>query len=67
MSQRSLDTCGVSVADLVKRLNEPVGIVAQLRHHGIRLIDKLDDCAARISTKSPAGNASGQCSARMAM
>jgi hypothetical protein len=53
MSQRSLDTCGVSVADLVQRLNEPVGIIAQLRHHGIRLIDKLDDCAARVSTGAP--------------
>jgi hypothetical protein len=53
MSQRSLDTCGVSVTDLVQRLNEAVGIVAQLRHHGIRLIDKLDDCAASISASTP--------------
>jgi hypothetical protein len=52
MSQRSLDACRVSVADLVQRLNEPVGIVAQ-RHHGIRLVDKLNDCAARVNAGAP--------------
>jgi hypothetical protein len=53
MSQRSLDACGVSVADLVQRLDEPVGIIAQLSHDGIRLVDKLDDCPARISAGAP--------------
>jgi hypothetical protein len=43
MGQRSLDACGVSVAKIVQRLNKRIGIAAQLRYDGVRLVDKLDD------------------------
>jgi hypothetical protein len=57
MSQRALDPCSVSVANLVQRLNGCVGILAQLFDDGIRLVDKLDDCAASICACAPNGAA----------
>jgi hypothetical protein len=56
--QGSFDSRGMSVADVVERLNERVRVVAQLPDDGIRLVDKLDDCAAGICAGAPNRRAS---------
>jgi hypothetical protein len=58
VGQGSFDSRGVSVANVVERLNERVRVVAQLPNDGIRLVDKLDDCAAGICAGAPNRGAS---------
>jgi hypothetical protein len=53
MSQHFFDARGVSVTNLVQRLNERIGIVSQLRHNGVGLVDKLDERSARIDAGAP--------------
>jgi hypothetical protein len=57
MGQRFLDASSVSVTNLVQRLNERIGIVSQLRHNDVGLVNQLDECSARIGAGAPNGGA----------